>query len=61
MCSIKIVAVQGKLAEAETKLEDLHTAIKNKLAERGSLLMQQAGLDKDAALGQQQDTTKEVE
>ena len=41
------------MADVEHKLEDLQQAIERRLEEQGSLLMQQAGLEKDTAAMQQ--------
>ena len=42
------------MADVEHKLEDLQRAIEKRLEEQGSLLMQKAGLERDAALNQSQ-------
>ena len=44
------------MADVEQKLEELHNAIERRLEEQGSLLMQHAGLERDVASRQQQDT-----
>lgn len=49
LCHTCRLQLQDKMADVEHRLEELQQAIERRLEEQGSLLMQQAGLEKDAA------------
>ena len=52
--------VQDKIADAESKLQDLQRAVSRSLGEQGSLVMEHTGLEKQIAMMQQQDALTKV-